>query len=179
MDEDIPIIGAAQANRLGEKLQGENLTEMAGSDAIGREADLLIRVIKKGSFEVRNDFAARTPFKLKVHQDLTEKAGIPSKCQMDDDTPLTGAELVLILPGNREGVLEAFSIHCIPGYNFEVTNAHMSGESARDLLSRDEKETSREIRKSPGSGGKGNRPRAKKDEPPEIPFNFDFRKKGK
>jgi len=179
LDENIPIIGAAQANRLGEKLQGENLTEMAGSDAIAREADLLIRVIKKGSFEVEGmPGEVKTPFKVKVSKKMAERAGIPTKCRLDSDTPLTGAELVLILPGNREGVLEAFSIHCIPGYNFEVTNSHMSGESARDLLSRDDKETSREIRKG-GSDGK-KRPKAKKqDDQPEIPFSLDFRKKGK
>jgi hypothetical protein len=61
-NEMIPHVGIGQANRSGEKSNGETMTDVADADAIGREADLVLRVIKKrgrtlheDGYEVLND----------------------------------------------------------------------------------------------------------------------------
>lgn len=173
LDEDIPIVAVAQANRSGEKGKGEDLTEVAGGDAIAREADLMIRVIKKQSFEL-----PQPKNRLKMPLKWGDKR-IPKKClngdcddDKNEDVPLTGMELVLVLPGNREGVLEAFTLEAVPGYKFEVINDRLSGAAARALLDKDQKRPEKEIRKG------GTRPKPKEEEP-EIPFSFDFRKGAK
>lgn len=44
---NVPVIGITQANRGAEKSKGEDLTELAFSDAIGQDSDLVLRVTKK------------------------------------------------------------------------------------------------------------------------------------
>jgi replicative DNA helicase len=43
----IPIVAVHQANRTGEKKHGETLDDLADADGLAREADLIIRVLKK------------------------------------------------------------------------------------------------------------------------------------
>ncbi len=43
---DIPIVGVTQANRQAQKSKGEDLTELAFSDALGQDADAVFRVSK-------------------------------------------------------------------------------------------------------------------------------------
>lgn len=55
------------------------------------------------------------------------------------DTGRTGAELALVLGGNREGTLEAFTIFAVPGYNFKVSNMNCSEEDIRKWIEKDSK----------------------------------------
>lgn len=162
LDLNIPIVGAAQANRIGEKLMGENLTEMAGGDAIAREADLVIRVIKGKNLQLNEP-----------EYENVRRHPMISICQKRPwpDLPVrTGAELTLILPGNREGVLEAFKIHAIPGYNFTVIESRMSSDEAREQLVKDDQETNREIQRAAAKKANVNKgARMPKDTQPDIP----------
>jgi replicative DNA helicase len=47
---DIPLIGITQANRAAQKAKGEDLTELAFSDALGQDADAVFRVSKTEKF---------------------------------------------------------------------------------------------------------------------------------
>jgi hypothetical protein len=55
LDFEIPFVIAGQANKEGEKMTGESLVDMAGADAISREADLVIRIIRKRGNELWED----------------------------------------------------------------------------------------------------------------------------
>jgi hypothetical protein len=184
LDMNIPVIGAAQANRLGEKLMGDNLTEMAGSDAIAREADLLIRIVKQKKNIPLNEIeyegrgrptVGRT---VKVADSLIVKSAIPSKIDLGDKPPRTGAKLALILPGNREGVLDAFTVFAIPGYNFEVDQEHFSSETVAKWVKEDNEETKKEVAAVVGakpeepSGKKGRGRRPALDTQAPIPDKF-------
>lgn len=50
---NIPIIGVTQANRNAQKTQGEDLTELAFSDALGQDADAVFRVTKVDNKETK------------------------------------------------------------------------------------------------------------------------------
>lgn len=50
---NVPIIGVTQANRNAEKTKGDDLTELAFSDALGQDADAVFRVIKKDNPETK------------------------------------------------------------------------------------------------------------------------------
>jgi hypothetical protein len=55
------------------------------------------------------------------------------------DPGRTGAELALVLGGNREGTLEAFTIFAVPGYNFKVSNVNCTEEDIRKWVEKDSK----------------------------------------
>ena len=80
-------------------------------------------------------------FRLKIR---TDQFKIPSKAlrPQTDSAPRVGAEIALILGGNREGVLEAFTIHAIPGYNFQLISARYSTEEIKKWLTEDNREAS-------------------------------------
>lgn len=48
---DVPLIGVTQANRAADKSKGEDLTELAYADALGQDADAVIRVSKETRFD--------------------------------------------------------------------------------------------------------------------------------
>ena len=56
----------------------------------------------------------------------------------EDDSPRIGSELALVLPGNREGVLDAFTINAVPGYNFEFISSDYSLEEIENWVKQDE-----------------------------------------
>jgi len=165
-DFDLPIIGTTQANRSGEKNQGKDLTEVADADNIAREADLIVRVIKRKGRplyekEYDTESAKEEPPKTlksksgmkhankrmrlrvsKKHEKAKRSKNIPPK----DNTPRIGAELALILGGNRDGVLEAFTIHAIPGYNFKIIDACFSSDKVKVWLDEDNKKMANEER---------------------------------
>jgi hypothetical protein len=51
----IPFVGITQANRSGEKSQGDTMSDIADSDSISREADLVLRIIKKRGRTLHED----------------------------------------------------------------------------------------------------------------------------
>jgi hypothetical protein len=127
------------------------LTDVADSDVIAREADLIIRILKRrgkplheDEYEVEMDrLKASGPPKAKIRIKMRpdqfkapRKALIPA----DDPPPRVGAEIALILGGNREGVLDAFTIHAIPGYNFSLMSANYSTEEIKKWVNEDDKE---------------------------------------
>lgn len=175
MDRDIPVVGVAQANRSGEKTLGADLTEVAGSDAIGREADLIMRVIKRRNREVfENHYEAEKAEDMEVTEAPKPKklglgkfggggpkkrSAIPQKAldvRSADHAPRIGAELAILLPGNREGVLEGFTIHAVPGYNFDVIENSLTAEDVKKWVNRDQ----------------GSKPKAEKDFPKITAASF-------
>lgn len=140
-DMGIPIVAVTQANRDGEKTHGDTLSDLADTDVIGREADLIIRIIRKGGkilyekgYEVTDDSEeeeeAPPPQKrIRVPGRRIHKPpiNVPKKVQEEIDDreqqKRMGAELALVMGGNREGVLEAITINAVPGYNFSLISA--------------------------------------------------------
>lgn len=148
----IPIIAVHQANRQGESTYGETMADMSDSDVIAREADLIIRVFKKRGrelFEEDYEVALEVEKKAKAEAEYAALASAPKRPKLpklgtpkqknknsiakeqmekaidnpDDDETRVSAELALVMGGNREGTLEAFTIHAIPGYNFDLIRA--------------------------------------------------------
>jgi replicative DNA helicase len=148
VDQCIPIVAVTQANRMGEKTRGETLADITDTDATGREADLVIRVIKKKGRELHEDDYERDEEPEKAHKPKVKakhsnipsvrrkkKAQIPAKAQTkkkeDERRVRVGAELALVLGGNRDGILEAFTIHAIPGYNFSLIDTNYTTDDVR------------------------------------------------
>jgi len=155
LNEKIPIVGAAQANREGEKTLGANLTEIAGSDAIGREADALLRVIRGNKIVLEEDDYEGVNLRQKEAADYfrgkikgsMKRLKIPRKVIMLDDLPKrTGRELALVLPGNREGNLEGFLIRANPAYDFSVIDPDMSAAAVKVWVESEQKEAEKEAK---------------------------------
>jgi len=152
-------------------VMGKDLTEVADADNIAREADLIIRVIKKKGqplFEeeydsetaqedddpvvplLRNpdssDRMKKSRARIRRISKRNARARKPKGAPPlpEDDTPRIGAELALILGGNRDGVLEAFTIHAIPGYNFQVIEENFSSEDVKKWVEEDNKKLASE-----------------------------------
>jgi len=148
-DHGIPIVATHQANRDGEKSPG-GLMDVADSDVIAREADLIVRILKRRGKELheddyeealkKNKQIERMRPRIKVRADQVGYA-VPKKALLspEDDVARVGAEIALIFGGNREGVLEAFTIHAVPGYNFKLINAHFSSEEIKNWTSEEDK----------------------------------------
>ena len=147
-DEGIPIIAVHQANRAGEKTYGNTMSDLADSDVLAREADLIIRINKRRGKELdeedyEGEFEQEKVDAEKRKEEYPKLGGrpklklpragkkLPPKVEEEarrqelekEETPRIGAELALVLPGNREGVLEAFTIHAVPGYNFDLISS--------------------------------------------------------
>jgi replicative DNA helicase len=149
-DEEIPIIATHQANKQGEKTHGETMSDMAESEVIAREGDLIIRqFMRKGKELYEDDYEVasekerrdvkpsngrRTVIPRKIKETSDD---LPSKVEEAEASPRTGAELALVLSGNREGVLEAFTIHAIPGYNFSLISVNHSTAEIKEWVERD------------------------------------------
>ena len=159
LTSEIPVIATAQANRKGEEVLGANMTEIAGADAIGREADLVIRVIMKrgknldeeeyeGADEIDNettfqepapeaDKVSIVPSKIKsklAGVPLRKVNAVPSKVLLPGRNY---AEVAMVCPGSREGVLDAFVITAIPGYRWDVKEENFSQEEVLEWLKKD------------------------------------------
>lgn len=151
----IPLVLAAQANRLGEKLAGENLTEVAGTDALARETDLIVRVLRKVIPELEeDDYEGEFKREKEKEEEILKRLrhirvsntsqfahlGIPKSALRPNSeaTARKGAELCLVLGGNREGTLEAFTIDCVPGYRFSVKNPELSSKEVKEWTKNDE-----------------------------------------
>lgn len=156
-DIRIPIIATHQANRLGEKTYGNTLADIADADVIGREADTIIRVIKRGS--------SRELYEEEYEEELDEmiakfkhikglrKSKVPTiklgmakdpdllleRCQEWQEKGRKGSELACVLGGNREGVLEAFRIHAVPGYNFDIIDDNCTTKDIKKWIEQDNK----------------------------------------
>jgi replicative DNA helicase len=65
--------------------------------------------------------------------------GVPRKVQAKlvdriPTEPRKSAELFLMAGGNREGVLEGFSIRCVPGYIWDVTRPNITPKEVKDIF---------------------------------------------
>jgi replicative DNA helicase len=184
-DECIPIVAVHQANRLGDKTFGNTMSDIADTDVLAREADLIIRVIKRPGKTLHEDeyevvmeqekleAADRKAKRLsrpriKVPKMLEEEERLKKLQEIDDEeTPRMGAELALVLPGNREGVLNALTLYAVPGYNFELQGSDYSLAQIEEWIKENDAEDSLDV----GAGKK----KGKKDEKPK--FNQDTFKK--
>jgi hypothetical protein len=175
-DESLPVVAVHQANRLGEKTHGNTMVDMSDSDVIAREADLIIRVIKRrgkelyeDDYEVEIENAKREAAIRKAERPQIGRPRIklPKKVEeeiakqetqqdlSEDDAPRVGAELALVLPGNREGILDAFTIHAVPGYNFEFISSDYSLDEIEEWVKQDD-------------SGKSNKAASKKPQKPQY-----------
>ena len=123
----VPIIGITQANRKAEKnAQNADLGEIAYADSLAQDCDLAIRVQKRMD---------------KKGQQTEEGRGVP--------------ELVLALPGMREGDLDAFLINAVPAVDFSFKSA---------VVGKDEDDEEEQSKK-----GKGSRRGSGHIAPPTVP----------
>lgn len=181
----IPFVCIHQANRSGEKTYGDTMSDMADSDVLAREADLIIRILKRRGkqlyeedYEVELERDKREAAALKAEQPKIGKPTIriPRKVEEairqteedrsedplgdaiedaesdedDSEIPRTGAELALVLGGNREGVLNAFTIHAVPGYNFEFISSDYSLSDIKQWIKEDDEKDDVAAPKKPG-----------------------------
>jgi hypothetical protein len=175
-DDHLPIVAVHQANRLGEKTYGNTLADMADADALAREADLIIRILKspgvirlneeeyeqelieavkrlqqqtKGGTRKRKRAPKITVGKNDRHNANKILMERLSK-QLNEDR--YGGALALVLGGNREGVLEAFTISATPAYNFELISDKPDMADIRNWMKEDDKE---EVDAAPKAKPKG------------------------
>jgi len=160
-DDHVPVVAVHQANRLGEKTYGNTLADLADADVIAREADLIIRVLKSPGYNELDEEEYEGELQRLV-RDLKRKAPgrqnsrLPSiKLGKSDkraankklmerltaqlDVPRVGGELAMVLGGNREGVLEAFTMKAIPSYNFGIISDRPDMKIIRDWMKEDDK----------------------------------------
>jgi replicative DNA helicase len=161
LDWEIPIVGTTQANRDGEKTHGENMADVARSDAIAREADLILRILyKKGPDLFEDDYEGfwkmqemgetehadekRAPGP-KLRRKTKARTKIPKKIEdqfLKNRKPRKSAEIGIALSGNREGTMDAFLLKVAPGvYGW-----------GKDVLREDL--PAKELKKIFGGGGK-------------------------
>jgi replicative DNA helicase len=145
-DNDIPFVAVHQANRLGEKTHGNTLADLADTDVLGREADLIMRILKRRGKELYEDeyeVVKDNPEPVAPSPRVFRKKGpeivLESRAPTtEDDAPRVGAELAIVLGGNREGVLEALTVHAVPGYNFSLISSDYSTQEISQWLKEDE-----------------------------------------
>lgn len=165
LNHRIPFIVAHQANRAGEKNIG-GMADIADSDILGREADGTIRVIKRKNHELyEEDYEGAEqqeeleaaelraqkpklgrprvrigrrppPSELVVAPDV--EVPVDDADEEEDENKRMGTELAFVFTGNREGVLEAFTTHAIPGYNFDFISSDYSLSQIQAWIKEDE-----------------------------------------
>lgn len=162
-DSSLPIVAVHQANRLGEKTYGNTLADLADADVIAREADLIIRVLKSPNYielheedyeeefirVMRDAKAAPSPaqrrlprIKLGKHEEGDKRAVnsyLMEKLLKDSGIRRVGGELALVMGGNREGTLEAFTIKATPSYNFGLISDKPDMKKIKEWMKIDEK----------------------------------------
>lgn len=156
----LPIVAVHQASRMGEKTYGNTLADLADADVIAREADLLIRIMKPPGAprelyeeDYEEEFSQILRSKEQAAQAPTTQRKTPklrlrdNGSSLDDvmferlkenaGVPRVGGELALVLGGNREGVLEAFTIKAIPAYNFTLISDKPDMKQIKEWVSAD------------------------------------------
>jgi hypothetical protein len=174
LDFEIPFVLAGQANREGEKMTGENMTDVAGADALAREADLVIRVVRKRGNELwEADYeqywesqgkhaeqamarmARRAAARIVIPVKGRPASVVPAKAlPINGGTPKsmrrprTCAELALMPSGNREGTLEGFIIRATPGYDWPVIKDNVTPDEVKEWLGEGRKSSGKRRKKS-------------------------------
>lgn len=158
-DVGLPIIAVHQANRYGEKTYGNTLADLADADVIAREADLIIRVLKGPTFRELHEEEYEVEFeRLLRNQKIVHPKGrrlpriklgrkdahlmneqLMERIAEQSKVPRVGGELALVLGGNREGVLEAFTIKAVPSYNFSIITDRPDMKFLKEWMKLDEK----------------------------------------
>jgi len=163
-DVHLPIVAVHQANRYGEKTFGNTLADLADADVIAREADLIIRVLKPPGYNelheeeyeeefirmLRDKKVAPTPAqrrlpRIKLGKEEVQGSGpsvnarLMEKLQEQSGIKRVGGELALVLGGNREGTLEAFTIKAIPSYNFNLITDKPDMKRVKEWMKIDDK----------------------------------------
>jgi replicative DNA helicase len=169
---ELPIVAVHQANRSGEKTYGNTLADLADADVIAREADLIIRVLKSPQYNELHEEDYEEEF-AKVLQ--RAKSGAPSprgrmlpRIRLTREEPIdpnhvsprlmehltdeagikrVGGELALVMGGNREGTLEAFTIKAIPSYNFGLIDDKPDMKRIKEWMKIDEKDDDKPAKK--------------------------------
>jgi len=163
-DVHLPIVAVHQANRLGEKTYGNTLADLADADVIAREADLIIRVLKSPGYiglheedyeeefvrVLRDAKAAPSPIRRRlpriklgvseVDDKRTVNSYLMDKLSAEAGIKRVGGELALVMGGNREGTLEAFTIKAIPSYNFSLITDKPDMKRIKDWMKIDDKD---------------------------------------
>lgn len=163
-DVHLPIVAVHQANRLGEKTYGNTMADLADADVIAREADLIIRVLKSPQHNelheeeyeeefvrlMRDAKAAPSPIQRRVPRiklGVTDEADkrsvnthLMNKLTADAGIKRVGGEIALVMGGNREGTLEAFTIKAIPSYNFNIIDDKPDMKKIKKWMEIDEKD---------------------------------------
>ena len=163
-DEGIPIVAVHQANRMGEKTYGNTLADVADADVIGREADLIIRVVidpqniqlHEDDYEVEYQRLIQEQRKAVpprivprgaptinlgksdprlLNKEMMEKLGE----KLGGEQGRIGANLALVMGGNREGTLPAFTLRVVPSYCFDVLSSSPSMKDIRSWVDIDNK----------------------------------------
>jgi replicative DNA helicase len=159
VDNDMPIVAVHQANRFAEKTYGNTMVDLADTDVLAREADLICRCLMKpdgnkalweedyeGEFD-RVKEAHKTaklltgnevkrvvgrigrplfgPSLLKPQEASTRKS-LGERLLDRTHQDRLSAQIGLVMGGNREGVLKAFIVRAIPGYDFSMINDNPS-----------------------------------------------------
>ena len=178
-DEGIPIVAVHQANRSGEKTYGNTLADVADADVIAREADLIIRVLvhprlvelREDDYELEYERIIRDQRKAIARPRIprgapiinTGKADLRALDQqtleklgekLNSEQGRIGAEMALVMGGNREGTLPAFTLRVIPGYCFEILSDNPSMKDISTWVKEDnEREENAAPRKTIGKTG--------------------------
>ena len=165
-DINLPIVAVHQANRLGEKTHGNTLADMADADVIAREADLIIRLLKSPGYidlheedyeeefakVLRNSKIAVNPAHSHRPQIYLTKGAQASSTSPSVNARLmehlrkeagikrVGGTLALVMGGNREGTLEAFTIKAVPSYNFDLITDKPDMKNIKEWQKIDESE---------------------------------------
>ena len=129
---------------------------------IAREADLIIRVLKSPGYkelqedeyegelnrlmrDMRRKVVSRKNSRMpRIKLGKNDKRAVNKKlmerliAQMD--IPRVGGEVAMVMGGNREGVLEAFTMKAVPAYNFEIMSDRPDMKVIRDWMKEDSKE---------------------------------------
>lgn len=188
IDWAIPIVAAVQGNRDSEKHYGETLGDIGWTDALAQEADLIIRVLySEGVPPFDDDYEG---YWKQIQQNAERKSGersgrmrlmmseaakkrfrrtkssVPKRVEQKFDRlpkkERKSAELFLMMGGNREGTLDGFSIHCIPGYLWDVSRENVKPSEAQEILEAKEgkqKQSSSSTKKGKGEKKRGKVPR--------------------
>ena len=147
---------------MGEKTHGNTLADMADADVIAREADTIIRILKSpgklrlNEVEYEQELIEAIELMKAQLRGSGRKKRIPRITlgkgdkheadrllmerlakQLNEDR--YGTSLALVLGGNREGVLEAFTINATPAYNFDLINDKPDMGEIRNWMKEDDK----------------------------------------
>lgn len=160
-DDNLPITAVHQANRLGEKTYGNTLADMADADALAREADTVIRILKSpgnirlNEVEYEQELIEAVQLMKAQLKSVKRKTRAPRidldggkhdanrilmerlAKQLNEDR--YGSSLALVMGGNREGVLQAFTINATPAYNFELIDDKPDMADIRNWMKEDDK----------------------------------------